>query len=276
MSDPKVPNHVWEPQTTKLLMHLAQGASNVIVGGAYFGDQTILICKELSKCGGTCHAFEPNADQFKRLNHNAKINGLSNLKSWNQPLWCDSESVLTLVGEDSYASTQKIPVNANSIKPLEKGLHTISIDDYVKKTGIVQVDLIMLDIEGAEENVLRGAINLLKRDYQGPAIVFEVHRNYVNWEAGLENSDIICFLKSCGYNHIFAVRDYHSNVNMGNSPIELIPCNRVYLEGPPHGFNMIALKNPTITQNDFFRIVYDVSPKLLKHRDPQLFSPQYL
>src|SRR5262245_60140185 len=32
------PDHVWEPQTTRLLTALAKDAANVIVGGAYIGD----------------------------------------------------------------------------------------------------------------------------------------------------------------------------------------------------------------------------------------------
>src|SRR4051812_49729599 len=41
LSAPPAPDHVWEPQTTKLLLHLARGARNVVVGGAYFGDQAV-------------------------------------------------------------------------------------------------------------------------------------------------------------------------------------------------------------------------------------------
>lgn len=275
LSKPKLPNHVWEPQTTKLLIHLSKKANNVIIGGAYFGDQAIIVCKELSDRGGICHAFEPNVDQFERLNHNAKINGLNNLKSWNQPLWCDSKSQLSLVGEDSYAFTQEVSSNKESAESVQ-GSQTISIDDYILRENINNVDLIMLDIEGAELNVLQGASNLLNQNHLAPTVIFEVHKNYVNWDDGLENSDIICFLKSCGYEYIFAVRDYNSNVDMGNSPIELIPCDRIYLEGPPHGFNMIALKDISIVNGDNFRICYDVSPKLLKHKDPKIHSPLYL
>src|SRR5688572_14208049 len=41
LSSPAVPNHVWEPQTTKLLLHFSTNAKNVIIAGAYFGDQAI-------------------------------------------------------------------------------------------------------------------------------------------------------------------------------------------------------------------------------------------
>src|SRR5262249_49579491 len=41
MSGMAQPNHVWEPQTTKLLLTLGLSAKEAIVGGAYFGDQAI-------------------------------------------------------------------------------------------------------------------------------------------------------------------------------------------------------------------------------------------
>src|SRR5215212_9203308 len=70
------PDHVWEPQTTKLLLRLAAGASNVIVGGAYIGDQVVLIARTSS---GTVHAFEPMSHAFARLLHHLKINDLENV-----------------------------------------------------------------------------------------------------------------------------------------------------------------------------------------------------
>src|SRR5262245_14304944 len=41
MSTPEAPDHVWEPQTTKLLVHLAKRGRQVLVGGGYFGDQVL-------------------------------------------------------------------------------------------------------------------------------------------------------------------------------------------------------------------------------------------
>ena len=56
MSQEVKPDHVWEPQTTKLLLHLATNAKHVVIGGAYFGDQAILVAKKLVPSGGICYA----------------------------------------------------------------------------------------------------------------------------------------------------------------------------------------------------------------------------
>ena len=73
---------------------------------------------------------------------------------------------------------------------------------------------------------------------------------------------------------LYAIRDYQSNVNLKGYPIELIPIDFVYLKGPKHGFNILAIKDENILNDKQFRIRKNVSPKLLKHRDPKIHSPR--
>ncbi|HYC02722.1 MAG TPA: FkbM family methyltransferase [Azospirillaceae bacterium] len=266
MSQPSVPDHVWEPQTTKLLVHLAKGCRTAVVGGAYFGDQAILIAKEMAKSGGTLHAFEPNKEQMGMLRRNMELNGVRNIEVQNKGLWDSSSAHLTLVGYDSFAHPEQAEAGA------EDAFSTVTIDEYLESAGASTLDLIMLDIEGAELRALQGARRMIERSGSGPAIVFEVHRHYVDWTNGLQNTDIIRYLSSLGYTS-YAVRDYNSNHDMAGLPVELIPADAVYLEGPPHGFNMMAVKDPARVSGPEFRIRRGVSPKLLLHRDPKLHQP---
>ena len=55
--------------------------------------------------------------------------------------------------------------------------------------------------------------------------------------------------------------------------MELIPADAVHLEGPPHGFNMVAVKDASVFDNAGYTILRDVSPKLLRHKDPALHHP---
>jgi hypothetical protein len=99
-----------------------------------------------------------------------------------------------------------------------------------------------------------------------------VHRHYVDWSNGLENTEIARLLTGHGYS-LFALRDFNSNYDLAGKPIELIPLDAIYLEGPPHGFNMVAVKDPAVFQTGAYSIVRDVSPKLLRHKDPKLHHP---
>lgn len=267
LSSPVNPDHVWEPQTTKLLVHLARRCSDVLIGGAYFGDQAILMARAMSASGGRCHAFEPNKDQLAMLRHNAGLNGLQNIRSWELGLWSDSSAHLRLVGNDSFAYSE--PTASDS----EGSFATIAVDQYCEQQGIDRLGLIMLDIEGAESKVLEGARQQLARAAgEAPSIVFEVHRHYVDWSNGLQNAPIARFLAELGYT-LFAVRDFNSNVDMRGRPVELIPVDKVYLEGPPHGFNMLAVKDPQALDGLDVAYCEGVSPKLLWHKDPALHHP---
>lgn len=267
MADPATPDHAWEPQTTHLLVHLARGAKTVVIGGAYFGDHALLIAKEAAKVGGTVHAFEPDNGQREMLARNAKLNGIKNIVPRPEGLWDNNSDQIVLVGHDSVAHPQAVET------PDADAFKTLTIDGYLASLGTSRLDLIMVDIEGAEHRALMGAKGFLAKPVaEAPKIVFEVHRHYVDWTNGLENTDLIGFLKGFGY-HAFAVRDFNSNYDMAGKPIEIIPAGDVYLEGPPHGFNMVAVKDPSIFNNDRFRICKGVSPKLLRHKDPALHHP---
>jgi len=267
MSIPEVPDRVWEPQTTKLLLLLAAHAKHVIIGGAYFGEQAVPVAKEMAPFGGVCHAFEPNLEHSKMLARNAALNELSNLRVLKLGLWHEDHAHLTLAGEDAYASSR-----SPSEGMREETFETITIDSYLKQQGIDHIDVIMLDIEGGELRALQGASHQLGLREQAPSIVFEVHRNFVDWSRGLQNTEILQYLLSFGYK-VFAIRDFQSNFDMRCRPIELIPPDSVYLEGPPHGFNMLAIKDAAKIGSGQFRICRGVSPKLLTHKDPTLHHP---
>lgn len=265
MSEPEAPDHAWEPQTSRILVNLAKGAKQVVIGGAYFGDHAVLIAREIAKAGGVVHAFEPNDEQRAMLARNAELNGLSNIRPRPEGLWSDSSTNLKLVGYDSFATAE--------VAGAGEGFKTVTIADYLKAAGVDRLDLIVVDIEGAELGALKGAEPFLaKPKGEAPNILFEVHRHYVDWSNGLPNTEIVRLLTGQGY-EVFALRDFNSNYDLSGRPIELIPADAVYLEGPPHGFNMVATKDPALFQTDAYRIVRDVSPKLLRHKDPKLHHP---
>lgn len=270
LSNPKVPNHVWEPFTTKLLLLLSTNAKNVIVGGAYIGDHAVLIANNLKKNNGLCHAFEPNLISFGMLDKNKSLNNLPNLIGINKGLWSKNNTRLKIIGEDAYCHILELS-DTDVTSPTDEIINSTTINDYCKDNKIASVDLIMLDIEGGEFMALKGANEILAME-NAPNVVFEIHNSYVDWSNGLENADIIQYLHSFGYK-CYAIRDFHSNFNIENHPIELIPATDVFLEGPPHGFNMLAIKDAKLIENDNFKICHNVSPKLLWNKNPELHHP---
>lgn len=258
------PSHVWEPQTTRLLHHLAANTTaDVLIGGAYFGDHAIVLGRQLASAQRKVHCFEPNSAQAGMLAINAQLNQLDNLLIHQVGLWHESNRHLRLDGFDSFANAVVVDSRSDDSFP------TTTIDDYCAAHGR-PLGVIMLDIEGAELSALQGAKNVLAHDR--PAVVFEVHRDYVDWSAGLLKTPICTLLTQAGYT-LFAVRDLNTHLEMQGRSIELIAADTVYLDGPPHGFNMLAVPGAAMVTGPAFRHVAHVSPKLLRHKDPALHHP---
>src|SRR5207245_9340419 len=80
-----------------------------------------------------------------------------------------------------------------------------SLPSLLKELGAGQVDLLKIDVEGAEMEVLQGAVDLLRSGHI-KQIVCEVHQPTVR------QADIRILLRSCG----FAVND------LGNSELHAV------------------------------------------------------
>lgn len=264
LSTPSAPDHVWEPQTTKLLLHFSKGAKNVIIAGAYFGDQAIPVAYNIKRTG-ICHAFEPNKNNSDLIIENAGINNLKNIVVNHLALWNKSNEKLVFEGEDALASTIEAKGNNSNV------LHTITVDDYVKQQQLQDINLLMIDVEGSEVKVLEGAVDMLKENK--PVVVFETHSLYDDWSKGLDNSPTVLLMKNLGY-EVFAVREFHQNINTGDMPVELLPLDKTYCATPPHhGFNLLAIPSKKLIENSLFKLVHNLSPKLILTKNDPLFSP---
>ncbi len=259
-------DHVWEPQTTRLLLMLAGRARHVLVGGAYCGDHALPLASLVAERGGHVHCFELQALQLDALRKNASANGLSNITVNAVGLW-SRPGFVQLQGSDSHATPQWCDSKTPDAFPVT------TIDEYCRKSGVETLDLVMLDIEGGEFSALQGAEHFMASPVNSsPDLVFEIHRSYVDWSTGIKRTPIIGFLLDHGYD-VFAVRDYQAHVDMSGLPVELVDLDDIYLEGPPHGFNMFATKRSSLVKDLGLVVRRGVSPKLLHHRFSERHQP---
>lgn len=266
MASGSAPDHVWEPQTTRAVTVLSQSGRNVIVGGAYFGDHALFIARVLAP-GGICHCFELSADNIGMLTANLETNGIANVKVNQEALWSEDGAHIELAGIDSHASPRLAKVASADTFPSR------SIDRYAETNQLDAIDVIMLDIEGGEYAAIQGAKGVLSREAaSAPAVICEIHRRYSDWTRGLRHTPLCQRLIEHGY-EVFAIRDYQSNEGEMQHLVELVDIDTAVIEGPPHGFNLLAIKTRSRLDPGVFRIVHHVSPKLLHHRDPKIHAP---
>ncbi|MBY0613427.1 MAG: FkbM family methyltransferase [Beijerinckiaceae bacterium] len=263
------PDHVWEPQTTKALLALAKSSRTTLIGGAYFGDQALLVAKAL-QTGGHCYCFELSSANIGMLKNNIAINGIDNISVHQLALWSEDDKQITLMGLDSHASPQEAQSGVASGGTVFKSK---TIDSFCRDEKIEHLDIIMLDIEGGETAALHGARSMLSQPAEhAPAVICEIHSSYVDWSAGLRTTSLVETLLQHGY-EVFALRDYQGNEAMEGRPVELVDIDSAVISGPPHGFNLLAVKSRARLDGDVFRVCSHVSPKLLHHRDASIFAP---
>jgi len=135
--------------------------------GANIGKYSIILGKKLNDTGKVL-AFEPMPEIFKILKKNIDLNNLQNIIPIEIALG-DEEGYIEFyldkenVGGGGHSLVKK---TENKIKVQVKKL-----DNILKNLKIKNVDLIKIDVEGAEADVLKGAEKTLKKYH--PRIIFE-------------------------------------------------------------------------------------------------------
>jgi FkbM family methyltransferase len=165
--------------------------------GANQGFYTLLAAKLVGP-NGRVIAFEPLPVQAKRLKGNVRINFFKNVKVEQVALDQKSgfaDMFACLDGSEPLSSLRPISRDLN-IKSRVIKVPTVSLDDYVKKSGISSIDFIKIDVEGGELDVLKGAMNTIKKFR--PIIMCEV-QDVRTQQWGYSSSEILNFLKDCGY-----------------------------------------------------------------------------
>lgn len=135
--------------------------------GSHVGELTLLFSRFAGQ-QGQVHAFEANSATFKRLKAVCQLTGRKNVVL-NHLAVADKEGVVKLhVYDDEHSGWNSLaerPLHRYGIQVSTVGTQEVlatTIDTYCKKNGISQIDLLKIDVEGAEYQVLLGARRMLQ------------------------------------------------------------------------------------------------------------------
>jgi FkbM family methyltransferase len=119
---------------------------------------------------GNVHAFEPVPENFARLTRNLALNGLDQVTCQQLALSdkCGHTVFYAATGRNSGVGSLK--QRETDDRPME--IEVTTVDDYCDKHAILRIDLMKVDVEGAELFVFRGALRLLTST-EAPIIMFE-------------------------------------------------------------------------------------------------------
>jgi FkbM family methyltransferase len=118
--------------------------------GAHHGAYAIILGKIVQKKGGRVIAVEPNPQSFDVLKENVLLNKLGNTVVCEQVAIADKTGCMNidLVGSESKLTSKQ----TNHCCAVD----VITSDQLLKKYAVSHVDLLIVDVEGAELPVLRG------------------------------------------------------------------------------------------------------------------------
>lgn len=165
--------------------------------GAHVGIFSMFAAKRIKV--GDVHSFEPYKKHLERLRFNVELNNLDNVTIRR-----------FVLGETEGKAKLKVPIPGRSDDPLLAGsggssimpfevnsdnyeIHAVNkttLDKYVDIENIGRVDIIKVDVEGAELNVLKGGNGLLDRFR--PHVLMELDQRYLE-RAGRTPDDVVDF-----------------------------------------------------------------------------------
>ncbi len=194
---------IWNEFLIMILQKILPKNSTLFDVGANIGLFTLHFAKLLAS-EGMVYSFEPNIQIKSKLLNNIKLNNLKNIVVEEYALQ-NNHQILTQEfyirqsfqedGRINYgiSTLRKNPFH-NKSKQIVK---TTTLDNYVKKHKISDIDLLKIDTEGADSDILFGGEKCV--DEYRPIIIYEYSPTFDS-QANLKNTQsCFDFLKSKNY-----------------------------------------------------------------------------
>ena len=189
---------VWDDASwLAIRQHLVGGATFVDVG-AHEGYCSLKAARVVGPSGRVI-AIEPNPEMVRTLRANIGASGATVITV--EPVACsDSETTLDLfvAAHSNTGSSSLSKTNASLGGSVSTAYHVPArpLDAIIREAGVSRVDLIKIDVEGAEFSVLKGAQEALALYH--PVLLVELDDQLLN-SMETTSAAIIAFLRSCGY-----------------------------------------------------------------------------
>ena len=182
------------------LQYLREGMT-VFDVGANVGELTMLFSRFVG-AAGIVHAFEPTERGFERLSAVSRAASLGNVRLNRLALAEEEGSVRLHVYDDAHLSwttraERPLEDYGIDVKPrTTEEAPATTVDLYCEANGVAAIDLLKIDVEGAELQVLFGARRML-RERRVRCVTFEFGQT--TFDMGNRPEQIESYLNEAGY-----------------------------------------------------------------------------
>jgi FkbM family methyltransferase len=161
----------WEPYESSLMARALRPGATFVDVGAHIGYYTLLAAREVGRRGRVL-AFEPAPENYALLAHNVRQNHLEQVVQTANLAVSERSQELTLyLCEQNNGDHRIYPTTPNDDKLFNYGqtrkpmpVRAISLDEYLEQHPVGPIDMIKLDVQGAELKVLRGMQTTLQQN----------------------------------------------------------------------------------------------------------------
>jgi FkbM family methyltransferase len=197
--------------------------------GAHHGLYTVLASKRVGPSGKVI-AFEPSPRERKQLVRNVRINFCSNVHIEPHALGKEParNNLYVVEGGEDGCNSLRPPAVQSEIRAVP--VEVVTLDAIASKLGLTKVDFVKLDVEGAELDVLKGALGLLQT-IPRPVLLVEVYDVRTKpW--GYQAREIVEFLDRLGYRWFQlldngSLRLVSSNLDVYDANLVALPTERM-------------------------------------------------
>jgi FkbM family methyltransferase len=204
----------------KIFAHVVQPGWIIFDVGANLGFYAA-IAGRLVGPSGRVYAFEPSQRESQRAEKTLLANGLVNVELYRTAVGdADGEVCLTVCDADFAAynsiGTVTHPEAVGHTSHQER-VGCRALDSFVAEKQLRRVDLVKIDVEGAEELVLRGAQKLLSAS-DAPLVLSEIP-TLTALGVGSSAKAVLDLLRQYGY-IVYAIFDYGDTYELRRQPAE--------------------------------------------------------
>lgn len=157
----------FEPQESRFVFDRVRESDICVDVGANIGFYALGFGKRASR--GAVHCFEPVPLNYHVLAVNVLANGLSNVVINNCAVGDVNGDVDFCIAQDG-AFSSLVDTGRNTVIQTAR-IPMVRLDSYCSERKLPRIDILKVDVEGAEASVIRGAAGLLADPQRRPRLV---------------------------------------------------------------------------------------------------------
>ena len=185
----------FEPQESAFMFDCVRASDICMDVGANVGFYTLGFAKRATR--GAVHCFEPVPLNYHVLSLNVLVNGLSNVVT-NKCAVGDVNGEMDFCIAQDAAFSSLVDTGRNAIVATTK-TPLVKLDSYCSGRGVPRIDVLKVDVEGAEPAVLRGATALLADPGRRPRLIMLELFEPMLRQFGCTIRDVEELMRSYGY-----------------------------------------------------------------------------